>query len=83
MLFRLLKSLILRQTKIKKYETSLHFEIKDGQIIKEIRNDGGHGSYNRVSNPLCDNCPHANVIETSQNESPEYDMEWLKKEQRS
>ena len=39
---------------------------------------GGHGSYNRVSNPLCDNCPHANVIETSQNESPEYDMEWLK-----
>ena len=23
-------------------ETSLHFEIKDGQIIKEIRNDGGH-----------------------------------------
>lgn len=59
-------------------ETSLHFEIKDGQIIKEIRNDGGHGSYNRVSNPLCDNCPHANVIETSQNESPEYDMEWLK-----
>ena len=27
---------------------------------------------------MCDNCPHANVIETSQNESPEYDMEWLK-----
>ena len=58
-------------------ETSLHFEIKNGQIIKEIRNDEGHGSYNRVSNPLCNNCPNANVIETSQNESPKYDMEWL------
>ena len=58
-------------------ETSLHFEIKNGQIIKEIRNDEGHGSYNRVSNPLCNNCPNANVIETSQNESPEYDVEWL------
>lgn len=58
-------------------ETSLHFEIKNGQIIKEIRNNEGHGSYNRVSNPLCNNCPNANVIETSQNESPEYDVEWL------
>ena len=59
-------------------ETSLHFEIKDGQIIKEIRNDGGCGGWNRVSNPLCDNCPHTNVVETNQNESSEYDMEWLK-----
>lgn len=58
-------------------ETSLHFEIKNGQIIKEIRNNEGHGSYNRVSNPLCNNCPNANVMKNSQNESPEYDMEWL------
>ena len=56
----------------------MHFEIKDGQIIKEIRNDGGCGGWNRVSNPLCDNCPHTNVVETNQNESSEYDMEWLK-----
>lgn len=33
---------------------------------------------NKNKEYLCDNCPHANVIETSQNESPEYDMEWLK-----
>ena len=55
----------------------MHFEIKNGQVIKEIRNNEGHGSYNRVSNPLCNNCPNANVMKNSQNESPEYDMEWL------
>lgn len=59
-------------------ETSLHFEITNGQIIKEIRNDGGHSGYSRVSNPLCDNCPHTNVIESCQNESSEYNIGWLK-----
>ena len=43
-------------------ETSLHFEIRDGHIIKEICNDGGHCSYNRVINQLCDNCPHTNIM---------------------
>lgn len=46
-------------------ETSLHFEIMDGHIVKEILNDGGRGGYNRVRNPLCDTCQHINVIETS------------------
>lgn len=59
-------------------ETSLHFEIKNGRIIKEIRNDGGGGGYNQVSNSLCNNCPHTNVTITDQNETLEYDMEWLK-----
>ena len=55
-------------------ETSLHFEIMDGHIVKEILNDGGRGGYNRVRNPLCDTCQHINVIETSQNESLGYDI---------
>lgn len=59
-------------------ETSLHFEIKDGRIIKEIRNDGGRGYWKQISNPLCDNCPYANVVEIKQNESSVHDMEWLK-----
>ena len=56
----------------------MHFEIKDGRIIKEIRNYGGCGGYNQVSNSLCNNCPYPNVTITDQNESLEYDMEWLK-----
>lgn len=59
-------------------ETSLHFEIIDGEIIKEIKNDGGHGGWNHVQNPLCDNCPHANITETRQDDSQGFDMEWLK-----
>lgn len=58
-------------------ETSLHFEIIGGQIIKEIRNDGGHGGWNHVNNPKCDNCPHAITTEIKQDESVEYDMAWL------
>ena len=58
-------------------ETSLHFEIIDGYIVKEIRNDGGRGGWNHSNNPLCKNCPHANIIETKQAESTEMDMEWL------
>lgn len=56
-------------------ETSLHFEIIDGQIIKEIKNGGGSGNLNRVNNPLCDNCPHTNIIETRQDNLSRFDME--------
>ena len=59
-------------------ETSLHLEIIDGHIIKEICNDGGHNGWNHVNNPLCDNCPHANTTEIKQDESLEHDMTWLK-----
>lgn len=58
-------------------ETSLHFEIIDGCIVKEIRNGGGHGGWNHSNNPLCKNCPHADIIETKHAESIEMDMEWL------
>ena len=58
-------------------ETSLHFEIINGCIIKEIRNDGGHGGRDYTSNPLCKNCPHTNIMESKQEESLECDMEWF------
>lgn len=58
-------------------ETSLHFEIINGRIVKEIRNDGGHGGRDYTSNSLCKNCPHANIMESKQEESLECDMEWL------
>lgn len=58
-------------------ETSLHFEIINGRIVKEIRNDGGHGGWDYTSNPLCKNCPHANIMESKQEGSLECDVEWL------
>ena len=58
-------------------ETSLHFEIVDEYIVKEIRNDGGNGGWSHTDNPLCKNCPHANIIETKHAESTEMDKEWL------
>ena len=39
-------------------ETSLHFEIKNGVIIKEILNNGGGFRWAAEINPLCANCPH-------------------------
>ena len=38
-------------------ETSLHFEIQDGQIIKEIPNYQKTASASSSYNLLCDNCP--------------------------
>lgn len=58
-------------------ETALHFEIINGRIAKEIRNDGGHGGRDYTSNPLCKNCPHTNIMKSKQEESLECDMEWL------
>ena len=39
-------------------ETSLHFEIQKGVIIKEILNDGGRFYRTTETNPMCANCPH-------------------------
>lgn len=39
-------------------ETSLHFEIQDGKIIKEIFNNGAGEEYSIESNPLCADCPY-------------------------
>ena len=57
-------------------ETSLHFEIMDGRIVKEIQNNGGLYDGNLVRKPLCDNCPHIDIKRDIE-ESQEYDMEWL------
>ncbi len=43
-------------------ETSLHFEIINGKIVKEIKNKSGYGRGNSESNPLCSVCPHTNII---------------------
>lgn len=39
-------------------ETSLHFEIKNGVIIKEILNYDRGGREKEETNPLCLKCPH-------------------------
>lgn len=59
-------------------ETSLHFEIANGKIVKEIKNDGGHGRWNSGNNPLCSECPHANIVEDEPDDSSISDIEWLK-----
>ena len=59
-------------------ETSLHFEIMDGRIVKEIKNDGVFYDGNLVSNPLCVNCHHID-IKSDVREPQKHDMEWLNK----
>ncbi|MCU0080576.1 hypothetical protein [Extibacter muris] len=58
-------------------ETSLHFEIINGKIVKEIKNAGGYGRRNSESNPLCSVCPHTNIIENESDDSQLSDVEWL------
>lgn len=59
-------------------ETSLHFEIIDGKIVKEIKNAGGHGRWNSENNPLCSACPHTNIGEDESDDSLTFDIECLK-----
>ena len=59
-------------------ETSLHFEIMDGCIVKEIPNYGGQEKSEQSNNPLCVDCPHASIMQIQQNESAEIDIEWLR-----
>lgn len=42
-------------------ETSLHFEIIDGRIVKEIRNNNRNRVMNNIDNVLCNNCPYTNI----------------------
>ena len=42
-------------------ETSLHFEITDGRIVKEIRNNNRNLVMNNIDNVLCNNCPYTNI----------------------
>lgn len=54
--------------------TSLHFEIQNNQIIKEILNDGGGNHWHNETNPLCANCPHGY---NNKDSSHDVDMEEL------
>ncbi len=57
-------------------ETSLHFEILDSCIVKEIRNDVG--CREDRDNPVCTYCPHTNIVEMKRNELSEDETEWIK-----
>ena len=59
-------------------ETSMHFEIIDGCIVKEIPNYGEQKKNEHINNVLCANCPHVNVIGIQQNETSEVDIERLR-----
>ncbi|MBU9736113.1 NACHT domain-containing protein [Diplocloster agilis] len=59
-------------------ETSLHFEIINGKIVKEIKNAGGYGRRNNENNPLCTVCPHTNIVEDESDDSLTPDIECLK-----
>lgn len=56
-------------------ETSLHFEIVNGRIVKEIKNSGSYGRWNSENNPLCSVCPHANIIGDEPNDALVFDNE--------
>ena len=58
-------------------ETSLHFEIVNGKIKKEIKNNGGYGRWNNGNNPLCSECPHTNLVDDSVDNLSISDMECL------
>lgn len=59
-------------------ETSLHFEIIDGKIVKEIKNAGGYGRRNSKNNPLCSVCIYTNIVEEESDDSLASDIECLK-----
>lgn len=59
-------------------ETSLHFEIINGKIVKEIKNNGGYRRRESENNPLCSVCPHTNIVENEIDDSSIPDMEFLR-----
>lgn len=59
-------------------ETSLHFEIINGKIVKEIKNNGGYRRRVSENNPLCSVCPHTNIVENGLDDSSIPDMEFLR-----
>lgn len=59
-------------------ETSLHFEIINGKIVKEIKNNGGYRRRDSEDNPLCSVCPHTNIVKNGLDDSSIPDMEFLR-----
>lgn len=58
-------------------ETSLHFEIVNGKIEKEIKNNGVYSGRNNGDNPLCSACPHTNTADDAVDNSSISNIEWL------
>lgn len=58
-------------------ETSLHFEIVNGKIEKEIKNNGVYSGRNNGDNPLCSACPHTNIADDVVDNSSISNIEWL------
>lgn len=58
-------------------ETSLHFEIVNGKIEKEIKNNSVYGGWNNGDNPLCSACPHTNIVDDAVDNSSISNIEWL------
>lgn len=58
-------------------ETSLHFEIVNGKIEKEIKNNGVYSRRNNGDNPLCSACPHTNITDDAVDNSSISNIEWL------
>lgn len=58
-------------------ETSLHFEIVNGKIEKEIKNNGVYSRRNNGDNPLCSACPHTNIADDEVDNSSISNIEWL------
>ena len=58
-------------------ETSLHFEIVNGKIEKEIKNNGVYSRRNNGDNPLCSACPHTNSADDAVDKSSISNIEWL------
>lgn len=58
-------------------ETSLHFEIVNGKIEKEIKNNGVYSGRNNGDNPLCSACPHTNIFDDAVDNSSISNIECL------
>ena len=58
-------------------ETSLHFEIIDGKIVKEIKNYNNHSRPDNNYNPLCSNCPHTHLFTNNANDSSDFNKSAL------
>ena len=60
-------------------ETSMHFEIVDGKIEKEIKNRGGYIPQKDMDNELCSKCSKIDFNQNENDESIECLEEYLKK----
>lgn len=60
-------------------ETSLHFEIINGNIVKEIKNKENRSVWKSEVNPLCFSCPHTHIVNFKKDGSSSLSIEIKKK----